>query len=652
LQLMEHLDSDFFDLNYEFLDMSMELAKMNPCDLVHQTRLVTFMQDWIVDGLVSGFSDATAFGDWLDDRLEDCQILFSSSSYRANVQVWNAGGSALGGHSPASGIEGLTRFQNCSSVEKKIEFSVQKQVTYWDRGAEDWNSKWVDAQLSHMRLGVCPCTGTDFTEDRCRSRVCPQIGPSNGNVQGSHTVFTEDQEGIYNVVTTKWNQAWDPIYSTGTQGLAAYTQGSVPCDHAAVQNSEVIPSSMTTNPPRWARGFCSGKNLQRGSVAFHRDHVYDVDAWLRSTTDGFTSFRKISEDPNGVIMKQIGHLQARISAHNPDVAASDIFPKSRFSETNWIKLYSETGIKGHSQIAQPLYEKEGCATGWAIHHWNPQVIHVAPTLEGPLGDPIPWAFVKNTDGPHVLQLFGPDGIRVQTVMELPATVMQVSPWRSGAAKTFLLAHQRNGVVHRLQLADASPLGITNEKEMVGVLPAVEDPVWVRTGENRLLLAGRRAGAIWLYAVWVLEPDRLPIGLTISVPLGRISGSSVALSKQENTVIAAVGDGTRVRLWQVQPTQPYVQRGEFATAESVENIVHHDMTWLLKTTQSLLKWTPDIGLAAMPTAGLPSDRSGCAVSVSPEGSPVLLCPKSADGVLPVGYTLKDGNWEVRSCYASF
>ncbi len=50
-----------------------------------------------------------------------------------------------------------------------------------------------------------------------------------------------------------------------------------------------------------------------------------------------------------------------------------------------------------------------------------------------------------------------------------------------------------------------------------------------------------------------------------------------------------------------------------------------------------------------TAGLQADRSGCSVSLSPEGRMVLLCPRSADGMLPVGYTWKDGAWEVAPCY---
>jgi len=56
-------------------------------------------------------------------------------------------------------------------------------------------------------------------------------------------------------------------------------------------------------------------------------------------------------------------------------------------------------------------------------------------------------------------------------------------------------------------------------------------------------------------------------------------------------------------------------------------------------------------AALSTAGLQADRSGCAVSLSPGGPNLLMCPKSADGMMFVGYTWKDGTWEVAPCYGN-
>jgi len=82
---------------------------------------------------------------------------------------------------------------------------------------------------------------------------------------------------------------------------------------------------------------------------------------------------------------------------------------------------------------------------------------------------------------------------------------------------------------------------------------------------------------------------------------------------------------------------------------VDNVLAVGGAWVVKTSQSLVSWTPGQGTAWWPTTGLQAARAGCAVSLSPEGRPVLLCPKSADGMLPVGYTWKDGTWEVAPCY---
>ena len=114
-------------------------------------------------------------------------------------------------------------------------------------------------------------------------------------------------------------------------------------------------------------------------------------------------------------------------------------------------------------------------------------------------------------------------------------------------------------------------------------------------------------------------------------------------------MAAVGDSARVRLWQVQPSAPFLQRAEFATSEPVDNVLAADGAWVVKTSQSMISWTPGQGTSVWPTTGLQADRAGCAVSLNPEGRTVLLCPRSADGMLPVGYTWRDGTWEVAPCY---
>jgi len=652
LSLLEHLDAEVFDQYYQAMDMPEQMARMNPCELVHQSRLGTLRRDWIDDGQVPGFADATRFDDWIGGRAQDCRDWFTTPSYRANVQIWDAGGSTRGGYSPSTGGSGLLQIQNCSSSEKKIEYSVQKSATHWVSSSteEGWSDKWMDSPITHMRLGVCPCTGYSFERNLCSSE-CPQKGGVDGRVEGSHTIFSVDQEGEFDFQSMTWNQAWDPVYSSEDQHLASAIQGTFACDAPEVADSEGIPTSNPAKPP-WASRFCSGKTLRRGAVAFHRNFVYDWDAWLRSPINNVASFRKITEDPNGVTLKPIGHLQARISAHNPDVAPSEVFPKSYMTETNWIKLYSATSIKSHSQIAAPLHEKEGCTQAWSIQHWNPQVVRVAPVREGPLGDPIPWAFVRNADGPHLLQLLEPDGVRVRAAVELPATVLNVGPWRSGPAKTFLLAHQKDGALGRLQLADVTPLGVKRVKDLVGALPAVVDPVWVRIGENSLLLAGKKDGAIQLYAVAILESAQLPVGVAFALPLGRISGTSVALGKAGDVVLAAVSDGARVRLWQVQPNSPYLLRTEFASVEPVGNLVHHENSWLIKTSQSLLRWRPAEGFSKMSEAGLPTERAGCALNVTPEGSPMLMCPKTESDRLPVGYVEVDGTWEVKPCYAAF
>jgi len=84
---------------------------------------------------------------------------------------------------------------------------------------------------------------------------------------------------------------------------------------------------------------------------------------------------------------------------------------------------------------------------------------------------------------------------------------------------------------------------------------------------------------------------------------------------------------------------------------VDNVLAVGDSWVVKTSQSLVSWTPGQGTSVWTTTGLQTDRAGCAVSLSPEGRTVLLCPRSADGMLPVGYTWSDGIWEVAPCYGS-
>jgi len=639
LEDLTHLDSDLFDQFKAELDMTLELARMNPCELVHQSRLVTFRPEWFDTQKVAGFVDHSAFETWLQARLADCQHAFSAPRYQASVSLSDAVyPSARGGYSQLPGEPGILKFGTCSSPEKKLTYGVQKERVFWNEGEQAWDFVWenlpADESLRHARLGVCVCKDLQFAQNRCGDACI-----KNGTVEDYATEFEEDFDGLQ--TPQGWlNQSWDPVQSLGAQGLAAFSTGARACDDPATPNSV----------GGVADDFCNGKALNRGSVAFHRDHAFDMDAWLRSTEFLPDGFRLMAELATGETLKQVGQFQARISSHDP--AHFTIVTKTDSNDTRRDPLYTHVGVKGYSPTSLPLYEKEGCNIGFAVRHWNPQRIRTAPVAEGPLGDPIPWMFLKNPGGPGLLQILETDGVAVQVVAELPSSVIAASPWRGGPNKTFLLAHEEGGVLRRLELADVTANGLLNQKTIFGPLPAVLDPVWVRVGENTVLMAGKKDGAIRLYLVAILESTQLPAGVAFAVPLGRIPGSSVALAKQGEALMAAVGDSARVRLWQVQPAAPFLQRAEFATSEPVDNVMAAGGAWVVKTSQSLLQWTPGQGTTVWPTTGLPADRSGCAVSLSPEGRTVLLCPKSADGMLPVGYTWKDGTWEVAPCYGNF
>ena len=652
LTLVMDLDGGQFAQLAAQLDLKTELSKMNPCELVHQSRLVTLRPEWFDDGRVPGFVDLDDFEAWIAERQEECRRVFGEPvKYRAFVSLANAARSSWGNFQQIPGWPGFAKFGSCSTEEKKLTYSVEKEMAYWDERSETWERTWVqlrdDAAISdpleHMRLGVCVCEGLDFERNQCENSC-----PNPGAVVGKKTDFRQEMDGIYNSSGGWLNQSYDAVSSRTVDALTAFSTGAKACDDPGVPNT--VSAFSPTIPV--ARDFCDGKKLTAGAVAFHRDNAYDVDRWLRSTDQTPFHYQKAEQVETGEVLKQVGQWSARISSH--DISRDHQYFKKHLPaiptfETAY-NLYERVGITGYATVPIPLYEKEGCNIGFAVRHWNPQKIRTAPVAEGPLGDPIPWMFLKNPGGSGLLSLLEPDGVAVQVVAELPSTVTAAAPWRGGPNKTFLLAHEEGGVLRRFSFADVTAAsGLTNPKSIVGLLPTVADPVWVRVSENTILMAGKKDGAIRLYAVAILEPEGLPSGVAFAVPVGRIPGSSVALAKQGEALMAAVGDGARVRLWQVQPSAPFLQRAEFATGEPVDNVISVGGSWVVKTSQSLVSWTPGQGTTAWPTTGLQADRAGCAVSLSPEGRKVLLCPKSADGMLPVGYTWKDGTWEVAPCY---
>ncbi len=651
LEKIGDLDGDQFAQLAAQLDLKTELSKMNPCELVHQSRLVTLRPEWFDDGRVPGFVDSGDFEDWIVERQAECVRVFGEPvRYRAFVSLANASRSSWGGFQQIPGQPGFARFGSCSTEEKKLTYSVEKEMAYWDEWTQAWERTWVqlrdDAAISdpleHMRLGVCVCEGWDFTQNMCW-RPCPTPGAVVGKKTDFRTDVDWKQEGNW------FNQSYDAVSSRTVDALTAFSTGAKACDDPEIPNT--VAAISPTIPV--ARDFCDGKKLTTGAVAFHRDNAYDVDRWLLSTDQTPFQYQKAEQVDSGEVLKQVGQWSARISSH-------DISRNHRYFIKHSVpaipdfemayNLYERVGITGYSTVPIPLYEKEGCNLGFAVRHWNPQRIRTAPVADGPLGDPIPWMFLKNPGGSGLLQLLEPDGVAVQVVAELPSTVTAAAPWRGGPDKTFLLAHEEGGVLRRFSFADVTAAsGLTHQKPIVGILPTVADPVWVRVGENTILMAGKKDGAIRLYAVAILEPEGLPSGVAFAVPVGRIPGSSVALAKQGEALMAAVGDGARVRLWQVQPSAPFLQRAEFATSEPVDNVLAAGGAWVVKTSQSMISWTPGQGTSAWPTTGLQADRAGCAVSLSPEGRTVLLCPRSADGMLPVGYTWNDGTWEVAPCY---
>lgn len=144
---------------------------MNPCELVHQSRLVTLRPEWFDDGRVPGFADYGDFEDWIADRQVDCEDVFGEPvRYRAFVSLSNAARSSWGGFQQIPGQPGFARFGSCSSEEKKLTYSVEKEMAYWNEWTRTWERTWVqlrdDAAISdpleHMRLGVCVCEGTYF----------------------------------------------------------------------------------------------------------------------------------------------------------------------------------------------------------------------------------------------------------------------------------------------------------------------------------------------------------------------------------------------------------------------------------------------------------------------------------------------------------
>jgi len=592
-----------------------ELLKYNPCDLLHQSKLKNFggLRWWQIPASgprynTHGNDETTTW--WFDPLFSDhygrfqnwllkavtpaCEAAFATPA----PQIQLTADSGFGVH-PFSGNDWIL---TCSIPKVTAQYSGRYD---WDDNQGDWV---YDASPNeHVRIGICPCVGTDYLYGRCDTR-CKSIPDHQGAPNGDADKWADYVGGL-----PFQNQAYDPLNSSICRDIPLNTS------HEYYPDSQYEP-------------FCTDKVMPVNSpkeIFQKKRELFDIDKAYRDLSLPNLVPRPINYYPL-LIGKSPGLLWARYAVRD---ASSADWDETYLSEVN----YTTEPI----DYEEDSLSSENCMYGFAVENWiSKRDIRYIPELDpGWQGKPS-WLFWSDTQNRNYLIQTAPDQTTIKNMLPIPstyegATLLSSSEFYDTA--TFLFGKKTDSYVRKLERAKWDQTGWqTQELTISGTNPVLTDAIFVPYGSNHYLLMGMYGLTVRIYKVLISGNIATVTLLSTQSLSSRVSATRMA---NNSPMLVVSGTFTR-KFYQYNGTELSLL-WSVSSSQAVESMAFDGTKLLLKLMGNLQVYEVNPAAHTMAALGDPLPSGNSYHTLLPSQLRVALGVGSTVNIK--AYQQVDGQW---------
>jgi len=533
-----------------------ELKRYNPCDILHQTKLLNFVgldwwrepssgiayntegnddgnggDPWWVD--TSGAeAHYDVFREWLSKEIEPvCPDVFSQPTLPLrSIQLITS--SVIGSVSSGS-MEGIY-----ACITPTVVTNNQPQRVF----DEKLNS-WVLVKEEDLaRVGLCACVG-DCDVYQWQETYCTSID------EGDPAPTLEDSHLDYSTNPPFRNQNFDPLHASTCSTWA----------------TESRPSSLY----RPYKAYCTNKAYPTGLVALHQKpgEFHDLDLAL-----------KLGEFPwDHPLIGASGQLWARYSVRQPQT-------------TDWDESYRSA--LNHTTASIAVSPAMNCVSLYWVNNWiSNHNLRIIPEVELDLNGRPNWFLWTGAKDHQLLMQMDADQTTVRNLLVFPngyAGGGLLSAGTSYDSATFLFAQRGTIYYNKLVRGQWNKTGWQyTDLKISGSTPTLQDVMMVPYDTNHWLMAGKYGTSLRIYRV-ILSSNNATVTL-----LATLSGFSrvVATRMADHSPMLALSGSTDMRFIQYNGVD-LINLWSAGTSQLVESIAYTGERLIMKLIGNLQVYEVD------------------------------------------------------------
>jgi hypothetical protein len=472
------------------VNLADELAKFNPCDLLHQTKLYNFTFNWfdqynnISEYNEIWWANRIEFKNWIEDRKDECSTYFGDLQGEFPVKEI----SLLPMTESAQVIPGNDGHNLIQTTCTGNKFELQYEYTNREvllNTDGNWQFKLIKDR--NVRFGGCLCDPAIFQN-------CTKNCKQDGNT-------TSKEEIVLNTLTGFRNQSWDPIH-----------------------NNKKLCKNLEDNSNENYSKFCENKNIistyNKRSLEFYRTDLYDYDKGIHDFDDP-REYPKLTD----WTPKQ---FTVRYSNCVPDYSG---------------KCTDQVSFRKYSQPINTLDSTNCIKKIVGIRNWNPTEINIVNGYTDP--SPEIWIFWEDFTRGYLLK-YDESTMNTDIIAEVKNPHVTTMQLLDSQNQTFLVAHKNpNKITFTINKINDLTLEKQNNLKISGDIPYLEK-FNLSFYDDKTLMAGINSDSQFVLSLIEHDGNNGDIeNLTIIDNV--IDYSMVKLSNDNYQVLLTKSDGISINI---------------------------------------------------------------------------------------------------------